>query len=71
MNVFDRWASRLIVALVFIVPLFFSVDLHDTYDLPKLTLVYLCDAGLVGLWLWQGMSRGSLPSESPRWMFRF
>jgi len=58
MRRFDRWAPRMIAALVFLVPLCFSTALYDTYDLPKLTLVYLGDLLLVTLWFWQSMDRG-------------
>ena len=57
---FDRWAPRLIPALVFVVPLFFLLDLYDTFDLPKLTLVYYVDLMLFALWVRQALARGVL-----------
>jgi O-antigen ligase len=60
MKLFDRWAPRLIPALIVVVPLIFTSAVYDVYDLPKLTLVYIGNLLLFVLWLWQGMAKGSI-----------
>ena len=58
--VYDRWAPRLIAGMVFFIPLFFTSALYDTFDLPKLSLLYVGDVVLLTLWLWQAINRGEL-----------
>jgi O-antigen ligase len=64
-DAFSRWANRIIPALVFAVPLLFWLDLHDAFDLPKLTLVYLGTLLLAILWLWNLIDRGGAIRRTP------
>ena len=59
-GVFDRWAPRLIPLLVGLVPLLFVLDLRDTFDLPKVTFVYITVIALAGLWAWTALERGEI-----------
>lgn len=54
---FQRLSRFLLVALCFLAPLAFWVRLDDTYDLPKLTLLYL------GVSLWLGLASARLASS--------
>src|SRR5262249_24509697 len=61
---FDRWTSRLFAALVGIIPVLFVLDLKDTFDLPKMTLVYFSVIVLAGLWGWQVVEKKELVCRS-------
>jgi O-antigen ligase len=61
-GVFDRWAPWILVILTAAVPLAFDFSLYDTFDLPKMLLVYAVVLALAGLWFWQQSSEG--------WKFR-
>lgn len=57
---FERWAPRWVACLVFLTPLIFCLDMADTFDLPKMTGVYLSAIGLFALWVYQQTSRPSI-----------
>ncbi len=59
-GLFDRWAPRVLTVLVGLLPLVFCLDMDDTFDLPKMSMVYAIVVILLGLWFWQALERGVL-----------
>ena len=60
--VFDRGAPWILIFLTAALPLAFDFSLSDTFDLPKMSLVYAASLVLFALWFWQQSSGG--------WVFR-
>jgi tetratricopeptide (TPR) repeat protein len=56
-GLFDRWAPRLILLTIVIIPWIFCLDMEDSFDLPKLTWVYVLDGVLAGLWAIQALAQ--------------
>ncbi len=52
-GVFERWAPKVLFLLTLALPLCFVLWMDDTFDLPKLTLIYLSVCLLTGLWAMQ------------------
>src|ERR1700690_4252858 len=59
-GLFDRWAPRLLLFFLGTIPLALCLDMQDTYDLPKLVLLYAVDLVMVALWIRQSMTQGFL-----------
>lgn len=70
----SRWGSRVLSLLVFTVPLVFVLELRDTFDLPKMALVYggvllLTALGLISLSRGQEFVWKRSPLEGPVALF--